>query len=65
MIDDIALLGGICLGLSLWVLRLQVKLSRAEKFAKIAAYALNDIAEGNVIVTKTEDGLTIKLKGTK
>jgi hypothetical protein len=64
MIEDISLLAGICLGLALWVIRLQYKLARAEKFAFMSAMALHDVADNKVQITRTEDG-TITLKKVK
>ena len=66
MMDDITLLGCVCLALALWVIRLQRKLSRAEEFAFMSMLALRDVADGKVQINRDEEGtITIKSKKEK
>lgn len=64
MIDDIALLGGICIGLALWVLSLKTKIARLEEYAFMSSMFMRDLADGKAEITRdSEGGITIKKKG--
>jgi hypothetical protein len=55
------MLGIICIGLAMWVLRLKTKLARAEEFGFMALMALRDVADNKVQITRDKDGdITIK-----
>lgn len=64
IIDDISLLGGICIGLALWVIHLQRKVSRLSEFAFMSTMFMRDVADGKASVSRDAEGtITIKKLG--
>ena len=62
--NEITLLGIVCLAQSLWLLRLQHRLSRAKEFAEMTAMCFRDVADGIATITRSGDG-TITIEKVK
>lgn len=64
--DEIVFLGATCVGLCLWIIHLQRKLSVANEFAYMWLMALRDVADGKVQITREGgEGGTITIKVRK
>lgn len=64
--DGIVFLGATCVGLCLWIIHLQRKLSLANEFAHMTMMALRDVADGKVQITREGgEGGTITIKVRK
>ena len=54
--DDMMILGGMCIALALWVLSLTRRLAKAEEFGFMAMMALRDVADEKVQIIRDKDG---------
>lgn len=51
------------LGMAVYIVHLQDRLKKSERFGSFMAGLLHDVVEGNVEVHKTKDGFTVKHTG--
>ena len=64
--DGVLFLGATCVGLCLWIIHLQRKLSVANELTHMTMMALRDVADGKVQITREGgEGGTITIKVRK